>query len=90
MNQIPPMDDPLGFYWKQPTRDQIEIDDTHALMTAHAFDRLSEYTTTNPSGVYPGKMWRSLCNGEWWLRWYGVVDGRPDLCSNNQRRILIV
>lgn len=89
LSAIPEMTDPLGKFWKQPSRGEIEIDDTHALMSSSAFKRLPEYSSSIPSGVYPGKMWRAQSDGGWWLRWFGTVDGRPDLCSNNQRQILV-
>jgi hypothetical protein len=91
MNEIPLMTDPLGRYWDQPPRDAIALDDTHALMTERAFEQLPEYSRTTPSGVYPGKMWRHCTkDGDWYLCWFGIVDGNPKVCSNNARRILRV
>lgn len=55
---IPPMTDPMGKHWDQPSRDGIVLDDTHALMTEATFKALHEYSGSVPSGVYPGKMWR--------------------------------
>lgn len=89
-NVIPAMTDPLGRHWRQPNRDEILVDDTHALMTPSAMARLSEYSSSIPSGVYPGKMWKAQFGGQWFLRWFGEVPNRPDLCSNNQRLILVV
>ncbi len=90
MNQIPPMTDPRGKHWDQPSLDEVLVDDKHAVMSRAAFRKLYEYSTTVPSGVYPGKMWRAEHSGHHWLRWFGVVPGNPDVCSNNQREILIV
>ncbi|QIX18365.1 hypothetical protein [Burkholderia multivorans] len=87
---IPPITDPLGRYWRQPPRSEILVDDEHAIMTRSTFEKLAEYSATRPSGVYPGKMWRAVYDDGAYLRWYGIVDGRPDLCSNNQRLILLV
>lgn len=90
MNHIPPMTDPLGRYWNQPSVDQITLDDTHALMDGRAFNGLANYSASLPSGVYPGKMWKAVFNdGTAQLRWYGIVEGRPDICSNNCREILV-
>lgn len=100
-HQIPPMTEPLGRYWKQPARERILIDDTHAMMTADDFALLAEYSTSRPSGVYPGKMWRAelrpprdlahpLQPSRWFLCWYGEVPGRPDLCSNHHREVILV
>lgn len=100
MTAIPPMTDPLGKYWKQPSPDEILLDDEHALMTEATFKRLAEYSCSQPSGVYPGKMWRADNAAYWpekvkaglhrhWLRWFGESED-PTMCSNNSRKILIV
>lgn len=86
---IPAMVDPLGAHWNQPDRNRIAIDSTHALMDEATFLSLAEYSTSYPSGVYEGKMWKAKCRGKWWLRWYGY-SVNPDCCSNNQREILAV
>lgn len=57
---IPAMTHPLGKHWKQPEVDEITIDDTHALMSQRAFDKLLEYSASRPSGVYEGKMWKAV------------------------------
>jgi len=100
-NIIPPITDPLGSSWDQPSTDFIVIDDTHALMSKHTFEELAEYSCTNPSGVYHGKMWRRhdgshdqafLARGgipEWYLCWYGF-DPDPKFVSNNYRKIILV
>lgn len=88
VNIIPPITDRLGAHWRQPTLDQVLIDDTHAVVDRAAFAKLAEYSTTLPSAVYPGKMWRARICGVDYLRWFG--DGGPDWCTNNQRVLLIV
>lgn len=97
---IPPMTDPQGRYWKQPSRFYIEVDDMHALMSKETFEALPEYSASNPSGVYPGKMWRRydgvydqafLRSGgtpEWLLVWYGASDN-PKFCSVNHRKVVL-
>lgn len=83
VSPIPPITDPLGRSWRQPDRSLIEIDDTHALMTRLTFESLADYSASNPSGVYVGKMWRRhdgvfdvvfrSAGGtpEWLLCWFG-------------------
>ena len=88
MSRIPEMTCELGRYWSQPSQDSILVDDTHAVMDSTTFDKLAEYSTTLPTGVYPGKMWKALSRGRWVLRWYGIVEGNPDVFSNNQVEIL--
>jgi len=91
-NTIPPITDPMGKHWSQPSLEEILIDDNHALMTPSTFSRLSEYNTTNPSGVYPGKMWKrktSSPNQRFYLMWYDACDD-PKMCAILHRRILLV
>lgn len=88
---IPPITDPMGAYWNQPSRDDILVDEQYAVMTMPTFTALLEYSTSLPSGVYDGKMWRrtdreSCVN---WLAWYGPSD-KPGMCSISHREILLV
>jgi len=49
-------------------------------MSEATMNRLKEYSTTTPSGVYPGKMWRGHYPDGWYLHWYGEVPGDPGMC----------
>jgi hypothetical protein len=89
MNAIPVMTDPLGRHWRQPDRSRILTDDTHAVMTRQDFFKLSDYSTTYPSGVYDGKMWRRRQGFDWLLCWYGPCEN-PKLCSINARVVILV
>ncbi len=93
---IPPMTHPYGKYWKQPPLSEISVDDERAAMTHETFMALPEYSATNPSGVYDGKMWR--CNAsvvsraplpDWKLCWF-APGKTPDSCRIEVRDILIV
>lgn len=87
---IPPITDPLGRYWKQPKVSDIEIDNNHALMEEETLDQLMEYSCSQPTGVYVGKMWKSKTyDGRWILRWFGYGESE-DYCSNRSRSILVV
>lgn len=55
---IPPMTDPMGRYWEQPALDEISFSLLFAWMTKETFDKLATYQVTQPTGVYPGKMWK--------------------------------
>lgn len=98
-DDIPPITDPLGRHWGQPDRTEILIDGTHAVMTTRTFELLAEYSATNPSGVYEGKMWRRhdglfdpRClpkDRRWLLCWFGFSKIGPGFVSNNYREILI-
>lgn len=101
---IPHMTDPLGKYWDQPhdIRD-APMDEELVLLTPAQFSKLSEYSATMPSGVYPGKCWKAeeykrndkghfAPTGRWMLRWYGdeFEEGGKKFVSNNQRIIEVV
>jgi hypothetical protein len=75
---IPEMTDPLGKHWSQPDRQYIFIRDGKAHLCAEDFRKLSQYDTTFPSGVYPGKMWKRINGGVAYLCWYGeyTADGK--------------
>lgn len=90
INVIPPMTHPLGRHWEQPSKNQIDIDGVHATMSKKSFDLLREYSSTLPSGVYEGKMWKCCNKNAWLLCWYDVAnDGDPNKCSIKTRKILI-
>jgi hypothetical protein len=97
---IPVMDHPLSRRWEQPSLDDILLDETHALMTQATFDALREYSCSQPTGVYPGKMWKRH-NGlydprcrpadrHWLLCWYDVSEKGPEYCSTKFRRIIVI
>lgn len=85
MWKIPKMDDPMGRHWRQPKdlRDRVGLYETHATIAERDWLALSNYETSVPSGVYPGKAWRRghlLC-------WYGPdIGGR---CRIARLRALI-
>ena len=93
-NTIPPITDKMGKYWEQPDVQKILIDDTYALMSQQDFDKLHDYSHSQPSGVYPGKAWKSKMavagpkRFAWYLCWFGISDN-PTRCTNNYRAILI-
>lgn len=87
---IPPMTHPYSRYWDQPSRAEILVDATHALMTRRTFLILLEYSASVPTGVYAGKMWRAYHGrGLWWLCWYGVAED-PEYCTIERRLILLI
>ena len=82
-NNIPPIVDEMGSGWNQPSTRDILIDDNYTIMPVSVFKELHEYSTSMPSGVYAGKMWkrydgighiRWLMQGNmpvWKLMWFG-------------------
>lgn len=59
-------------------------------MPESAFKELPEYSSTMPTGVYAGKMWKALNDGQWYLRWYGHAPLHPGYCTNNQRKLVVL
>jgi hypothetical protein len=102
LEAIPRMTHEYGRYWEQPKRSEITITDETATMTRTAFNKLHEYSGSNPTGAYEGKMWKRHDGGfdrafqarggkpEWLLCWYGVSLIGPGYVSNNRRKIEIV
>lgn len=86
---IPPITDPLGRHWHQPDRERILIDETHAVMFESDLRMLKEYSTSRPSGVYTGKMWKALDDNQWWLAWYGLPSSETTIWTHF-RKILIL
>jgi hypothetical protein len=89
-NIIPKMVHPDSVGWKQPNPDNFKIDDSFATMSRKDFDELKDYTYSNPSGVYVGKVWKAFLAGRTWsLRWYGHHEDLNS-CSINCRTIVVV
>lgn len=87
---IPPITDPLGKYWRQPDLTSLDVQGTHAILSREEFDGLAEYSTSRPSGVYPGKAWKGQGRaGQWWLIWYGESSKGPGYCSTNSLPIVV-
>lgn len=86
---IPPMTHAYGKYWDQPALKNIEISNSHAQMSNTDFKKLADYSLTDPTGVYEGKMWKSEQNGKWYLKWWGKSEN-PDKCSFHYREIIVI
>ena len=57
-NIIPPITHPWGRVWIQPNPKDIILDDEYAAMKQKDFDLLADYTASEPTGKYNGKMWK--------------------------------
>lgn len=95
LHVIPEIDLDRMHYWRQPPRERIVINDSYAYMSAMTWLSLAAYDETIPTAVYPGKMWRCSPSrgpdaGRHFLLWFGTVEGKPNLCSNNIRDVRIV
>lgn len=88
LEQIPPLPkEHLG--WEAPDRSEIlAIDKDYVLMRQDTLDRLLDYTHSQPTGLYSGKMWKAKSQeGKWMLCWCNhSVGGYIDI---NFREVLI-
>ncbi|NTG22019.1 hypothetical protein G6L00_16395 [Agrobacterium rhizogenes] len=103
MTVIPEITDPLGKHWDQPKDIRsAPMDGALVLLTRSQFNRLSEYSATLPSAVYPGKCWKRAEPGpaapgspkrrgpmRWLLVWYGEHATDSKLCTIERREIRI-
>ncbi len=87
--KIPPITHPLGLYWEQPDRNRILLDEKYAVMDLEVFEELLEYSYSNPTGKYLGKMWKGKQAGRWFLFWYDK-DADPAYLAIPNREILLI
>lgn len=100
-NQIPVMWHRYGEVWRQPKREDIKLNGAFACMSEGTFRQLREYSASNPTGVYEGKMWKRhdgafdqefLAGGGkpvWLLCWYTYGE-KPDTCQTSMRKIRLM
>ncbi len=91
LHVIPLMDHPYAKHWEQPYRGDIILNETHAFMSERTLKQLLDYSQSQPSGDYPGKMWRAADRGsdQWYLKWFDVSPKGDDYCSTKTRKIVI-
>jgi hypothetical protein len=97
-NTIPPITDPMGKHWEQPDPSRFVITDERVVMSRSDFDKLHDYSHSQPTGTYPGKCWKrgGYEKGNpvpvvWWLCWFGAQfeDNGEKFVSNHYREIVI-
>lgn len=86
---IPLMDDPLSVYWDQPSHNQLFFTEEAVIVPRHAFNALKEYSSSNPSGAYHGKMWKCYFDGQWELCWFGIHPTDPKLVTINRMPLIV-
>ena len=82
-----------------PNRHDIGFfkDKDFCYMEQSTFNKLLEYSTSTPSGVWVGKMWKCDANGwdrmnevkDWYLRWYGESPDDSNMCRMFDKKIII-
>ena len=80
----------LGRYWDAPNISEIEVDEESALMSESAFRKLKNYSSSIPSGVYEGKMWKCETKDGWYLRWYQNIPNNDKDCAILSRKIILI
>ena len=89
--RIPPMINVLWRHWRQPEdMTDVEIDDTHALLTEYQLAGLPDYSRSQPSGLYNGKCWKSISwDGTEFLNFCHDEDFESNRITVSTRRVLI-
>lgn len=92
--QIPKITDPLGRNWGQPDESEILVDEECAVMSRKSFDKLKDYSDSQPSALYNGKMWKTCAcvkGGPMWiLKFCCDEDIERNVISIVSRPILIL
>jgi len=88
-NIIPPITHPLGKGWDQPDTEKIHLSDYSASMKQKECDALKEYSTSNPTGVYAGKMWKRRVDDGFILCWWSDSE-KEGFCIFNSRKLIII
>lgn len=92
---IPNILDPRGKSWDQPDKAKMYFEQDYSMvrMTEKILLLLHDYSYSQPTGVYPGKMWRSAHkeNGvmKHCLHWFSESDN-PDECLVHRIPIEII
>lgn len=93
-NVIPPMTHPWGQVWKQPDTRNLVLDDKSVVMCKRDFDMLSDYTCSEPTGKYNGKMWKAQYGPrnapKWYLCWCHDENTVSQEIYISYREILII
>ncbi|MGC2239159.1 MAG: hypothetical protein WA584_23590 [Pyrinomonadaceae bacterium] len=73
-NCIPPMTHVLSRHWEQPLTEDILLDEKHAMLSEADFRLLKDYSMSQPTGAYEGKMWKAqgFFRDDKGLHWTGV------------------
>lgn len=91
--RIPPIVCELGQSWAidyQPSPKNVLVDDKYAVMYKGGFDKLLDYSHSQPTALYNGKMWKGKYSGKWYLFFCSDEDEKTNSISVNNREILIV
>lgn len=82
---------PLSRHWDQPERSKLFFLNEEVVgMTDETWQELSEYSCSTPSGVYAGKMWKSIDRDGWWLCWYSDSPRNENMCEVKYCRALVL
>ncbi len=86
---IPEMTDPMGRHWVQPNRKDLFFCNIRVHLTIKDFNLLRDYSWSNPTGTYAGKMWKAFYKGAWQLEWW-IDDKQPGYVLLQRKLIRVV
>ena len=86
---IPMRTDPLRDHWDQPSHSDLFFTEEEVIVSRWAFNVLKEYSSTIPSGAYPGKMWKCHYDGQWELCWFGIHLTDDKLVTINRMPLIV-
>jgi hypothetical protein len=89
---IPESESPYGANaFQMPDKDDIAFIEgkDFCYMKVETFNKLLEYSTSLPSGVWVGKLWKAhRQDGNWYLMWYDKVN-EEGKCPVGSKRIYV-
>lgn len=95
---IPEIEGDFGRHWRQPYRSELLFEISkginkgeiiHVYMNLECLNTLAWYSSTTPSGVYPGKMWKMKADDVWHLCWYAESSLGLYKCSIQHTPIML-
>lgn len=67
----------------------MAMKDDYIALTQEAFNKLMEYSTTNPTGTTIGKQWKRHKGGDEWLMCEYIPHSDPNLVGISYKKIVI-
>lgn len=89
---IPEMTHELSRAWDQPSKSEFAIDQLseYAIMSEDIFKRFKNYSHSQPTGAYEGKMWTLTHRGINYLRWYDTHPTKEGFLKVHELEIIII
>jgi hypothetical protein len=92
--------DPMSKNWNQTSPSLFFVGREYIFITKAVFDQMPEYSCSDPTGVYPGKMWVSCPEmynhmyptplRGWFLCWFIEAPYNPAKCIRISRPVHVI